>query len=592
METSWSRRRKHYVNAQQSANFITMQNVVNCYVRETGKGKWIKVGEGEELILTLEKQPVTLYFPAYYRSLTGRHLLNEQMAYQVEGHERQELDLLTLLALLMKEVTEDLLQINELIVRVLLSYENMKQFIEVRQAELQECYGADKSFLQSEQALLIGHQLHPTPKSRQGILPEEETIFAPELKGKFQLHYFYAEASLVKEGSALEQARLVIKKQLVEDEEVSDEFKTNYCQDDENVLIPMHPLQARYLLGKSEVCDWIQSGRLSYLGPQGQAFYPTSSVRTVYNSSADVMYKFSIPVKITNSLRVNKRKELYRGVEVTELLRAGLEEELQVHHPAFKIIKDFAYVTLGEEELGFEVVIRENPFKGTEGDSTTLLASLCQDHVYRHHTQLQEIIHRLAKAENRSLEAVSQDWFKKYLDISLKPMMWLYTEKGIALEAHQQNSIIKLTKEGYPKAFYYRDNQGYYFMRSKQEDLQKLVKGLNQMSDTVCDDAVAEERFRYYVIFNHLFGLINAFGTSGLIEESKLIEQMRTVILGYEKNDHTNLVKSMLSQESLPCKANLLTRIHDMDELVGSLETQSVYVDVTNPLAVLEGVYK
>ncbi|MCG3017812.1 hypothetical protein KZ288_29200, partial [Escherichia coli] len=79
-----------------------------------------------------------------------------------------------------------------------------------------ECYGADKSFLQSEQALLIGHQLHPTPKSRQGILPEEETIFAPELKGKFQLHYFYAEASLVKEGSALEQARLVIKKQLVE----------------------------------------------------------------------------------------------------------------------------------------------------------------------------------------------------------------------------------------------------------------------------------------------------------------------------------------------------------------------------------------
>lgn len=67
---------------------------------------------------------------------------------------------------------------------------------------------------------------------------------------------------------------------------------------------------------------------------------------------------------------------------------------------------------------------------------------------------------------------------------------------------------------------------------------------------------------------------------------------MRTVISEYAKNDHTNLVKSMLSQESLPCKANLLTRVHDMDELVGSLETQSVYVDVTNPLAVLEGVYK
>ncbi|GAA3331875.1 hypothetical protein GCM10020331_090150 [Ectobacillus funiculus] len=38
-------------------------------------------------------------------------------------------------------------------------------------------------------------------------------------------------------------------------------------------------------------------------------------------------------------------------------------------------------------------------------------------------------------------------------------------------------------------------------------------------SDTVCEDAIAEERFRYYVCFNHLFGLINAFGVNRLIDE-------------------------------------------------------------------------
>ena len=40
----------------------------------------------------------------------------------------------------------------------------------------------------------------------------------------------------------------------------------------------------------------------------------------------------------------------------------------------------------------------------------------------------------------------------------------------------------------------------------------------------------------------------------------------------------------------LPCKANFLTRVHDMDELVGSLETQSVYVNVENPLYEFAGV--
>ncbi len=42
--------------------------------------------------------------------------------------------------------------------------------------------------------------------------------------------------------------------------------------------------------------------------------------------------------------------------------------------------------------------------------------------------------------------------------------------------------------------------------------------------------------------------------------------------------------------DKLPCKSNLLTRLYDMDELVGSLETQSVYVQGENPLKTKVGV--
>ncbi|WP_280560133.1 IucA/IucC family protein [Priestia megaterium] len=582
------------MNAQLSANFITMQNIINCYIRETGKGVWQSISEmksEETLVLRLEKQPVTLYFPVKYRSATGRHLFFPIFYYRIQKEELKELDVVTLLAFLLKEVTDHLLQVNELIVRVLLSYENMKLFIGKRQKELETCYKWDKTFLESEQSLLIGHQLHPTPKSRQGILPEEEKVFGPEVNGKFHLHYFRAHKSLVTEQSAESQtASQLIKEQLKKDKKVSEEFIQVYCQADDYSLIPMHPLQARYLLGKEEVCEWIQKGRLAYLGPHGQPFYPTSSVRTVYSEDADVMYKFSIPVKITNSLRVNKRKELSRGVEVSHLLQEGLQAALQENHPAFQVIEDPAYITLGKKELGFEVMIRSNPFQGEQGNRTTLLASLCQDHVFGKASQIENIINHIVSSENSTNEDISKHWFKRYLDVSFHPMMWLYTQKGIALEAHQQNSVIKLDENGYPSMFYYRDNQGYYFMKSKEQELRKLLPSLNGESDTVCDDAVAEERFRYYVFFNHILGLVNAFGAAGLVQESDLLLILRQEIERYKEKDHTGLVSSMLEEKVLPCKANFLTRVHDMDELVGSLETQSVYVNVENPLYESAGV--
>jgi siderophore synthetase component len=42
-------------------------------------------------------------------------------------------------------------------------------------------------------------------------------------------------------------------------------------------------------------------------------------------------------------------------------------------------------------------------------------------------------------------------------------------------------------------------------------------------------------------------------------------------------------VSSLLDDSTLPYKANLLTRVRDMDELSAELE-QAVYVDVPNPL--------
>lgn len=82
-----------------------------------------------------------------------------------------------------------------------------------------------------------------------------------------------------------------------------------------------------------------------------------------------------------------------------------------------------------------------------------------------------------------------------------------------------------------------------------------------------------------------MFGLINGFGTAGLIDEEILLSELRITLeslLTYNREPSTFLER-LLKDKQLPCKANLLTRFFDVDELTSPLE-QAIYVQVDNPL--------
>ncbi|MVP01933.1 IucA/IucC family siderophore biosynthesis protein [Paenibacillus sp. N10] len=516
--------------------------------------------------------------------------------------------------------------VDELILRLIQSTRNIESFVSSRQDDTEALYGFDTDFIEAEQSLLFGHLIHPTPKSRQGIPEEEQALYSPELKGEFQLHYFRAHRSIVREDSAWsESASELVKAGLRDDPSVPPAFMEDFCGSvhkqagggypgeangltseagtdsasdaespaaDDYSLIPVHPLQARWLLTRPEVQRHMEAGLLQDMGQLGQPYAATSSLRTVYHPESRFMFKFSVQVKVTNSLRVNLFKELERGVEVQRLLLTDLGRVRNLF-PGFDITCDPAYLTLRlgqEDESGFEVVLRDNQFRQTaassEAQNATLVAGLVQDALPGQQTRIARIIRELSAREGRSTEEVSTDWFRRYLDISLRPMVWLYLTYGVALEAHQQNSVVQL-KEGYPERFRYRDNQGYYFCRSTRPLLDNLLPGIGEKSQTVCEDAVADERFRYYLIYNHMFGLINGFGAAGLIDERVLLAELRAALEAFLPQDREPSVflRSLLNSEKLPCKANLLTRLYDMDELVGAMDTQSIYCLVDNPLA-------
>ncbi|KRF07120.1 IucA/IucC family siderophore biosynthesis protein [Paenibacillus sp. Soil766] len=576
-------------DSYRTAARATLQSLLNSFLRETGLGDWREVDGTWVLEVPLVSQGGCIKVSVKHKSLTGRHLFQFPLDWKESaGSEGAGEDELVLARRLVLELghfvkvgspdrTEDLLQ------QIEESCASIEQFVAARDGDRDQLYGFDGDFITAEQSLLFGHLLHPTPKCRDGVPASMQGVFSPELKGQFQLHYFRAHRSIVREDSALE---ITATEWIKSDLRRADD-QAAYTESDEYTLIPLHPLQANEVLAKPAVQKLLEEGLLQDLGPIGRYYSATSSFRTMYHPESPFMPKGSVPVRITNSVRVNLFKELERGVEVSRMLQTKVGE-VSERYPAFAIVKDPAYVSIGldgQEESGFEVVLRDNPFQGKQARQVSLVASLVQDPLPGSESRLSTIIHRLARQEGRSTEAVSLDWFRLYLNISLKPMIWLYVTHGIALEAHQQNSVVQLNN-GYPHRYYYRDNQGYYFCNSMKEHLNKELPGIGDRSHTFCDDAIADERFRYYVIFNHLFGLINGFGTAGLADERELLRELRSVLVEFLplNREPSIFLQSLLTEAKIPCKANLLTRLYDMDELVGSLENQSVYVLVDNPL--------
>ncbi|WP_030235322.1 IucA/IucC family protein [Streptomyces sp. NRRL S-455] len=457
-------------------------------------------------------------------------------------------------------------------------------------------------FLSAEQALVLGHPLHPTPKSREGLSESEARLYSPELRGSFPLHWMaVAPSALATDSAWTERGRPVAAARLT-----ARLAGPGLPLPDGYTLLPLHPWQAREIRHRPKTAALLNSGLLRDLGTHGTPWHPTSSVRTVYRTGAPAMLKLSLGLRITNSRRENLRKELHRGVEVHRLLRSGLAQQWRAAHPGFDIVRDPAWLAVdgldGAPLAGLNVVIRHNPF--SPSDDVLCVAGLVsprpcsqarpegapchpEPHDPAPRSRLGEVVTRLARRTGRPREAVATEWFLRYLEHVVRPVLWLDAEVGIALEAHQQNTLLLLDTDGWPTGGRYRDNQGYYFRESRRADLDARLPGIGEQSDTFVRDEVADERFAYYLAVNNVLGLIGAFGSQRLADERLLLAAFRRFLGGVASGParlRTPLPALLLDSPVLRCKANLLTRLHGLDELVGPVDTQSVYVTIANPL--------
>jgi siderophore synthetase component len=546
---------------------LAVESLLRCWVREH------RVSRPAAADLVLEIGPTSVTVPVRYWSATGWHRFGQ--AHTDEGpitpHE---------LARLMGNATAEPKAAEELADRTRESAERIAAHLADRAANPEfpdpETTGIQTTpFLAAEQALLAGHPLHPTPKSRDNLA---EPAYSPELRGGFQLEWFSVDESLIAEDSELGPTAhdLCV-------------FLSGMLPDD-GMLVPAHPWQAAELLRRPAVRQLVDAGKIRHHGVSGARWFATSSLRTVYRPDVPVMMKLSLGLNITNSKRENLRTELLRGIEAHRLFAGEAGTKLLAAHPNFRMLTDAGYLAVDGVQ-GLDVSLRHSPFRPIDYVyCVAALTDLGRGAISTDGAanELAAHIKGLAAATGRPVRAVATDWFGRYVAHLIMPMLWMDAELGVTLEGHQQNTLIQLDEQGYPGAGWYRDNQGFYYRESRIEELAKLAgePELGKESSTIVADDVVTERLLYYVGINNLFGVVGALGCAGLAEERDLLAVAREQLSLLRGHRPTEL---LLNATTMRCKANLLTRAAGLDELVGELATQSVYVEIPNPCAKTEG---
>ncbi|AWK84971.1 IucA/IucC family protein [Azospirillum thermophilum] len=582
-------------STQQIAEHATFQNFANCYWREIDAGRAARHGTeadaGIECIeWLLPSQRTALRVEIVSRSLCGPCGFGRIWRRALPDASWQQTEPFTALCCLAGESYRRMEEKGggkdlrgselELLLRVLQSYQSVQRYLDAAVP----ADGDEDDFIAAEQSLVFGHWLHPTPKSLQGMTPWQQPVYAPELGGRFRLHWFAAPAARVGHRSAFHQSAPEMIAAILGD------GPAGLAPKADELLIPMHPLQAEALALDPAVQAMMARGALRALGAAGPEFTATSSVRTVYSPDSPWMLKFSLPVRITNSVRVNRRHELDAGVIMARLIAAIGPAPGQ----RLGFVLDPAYITLDTGsggESGFEVIIRENPFSAGRQRGVATVAALAAEPLPGRPSRLERVVRRAAAERGGSVTGAARAWFEAYLDCALDPVLRLYDTHGIALEAHQQNGLLDL-RGGMPVRFLYRDNQGFYLSNTYRDALRRLIPEADNIRSLYYDEEEINRRFSYYVIVNQIFSVIARMGKDRLAAEEDLLRMLRArlerLALSLTRAGR-RFAGEVLDSPTIGAKQNLTAGLLDIDEL-RTADEAGLYARWPNPLCRTGGV--
>lgn len=301
------------------------------------------------------------------------------------------------------------------------------------------------------------------------------------------------------------------------------------------------------------------------------------------------MLKFSLSLRLTNSIRHLLPKEVIRSIQVHDVLSTSKGKEFLSRYPNFKPIFEPAFVSFkdedGEPMKEAIVVCRENLFQGDLSAGKVVLATLTQDHPLGGENLIQKMIRQRSEKYQQSLEESSLVWFSKFLETTLTPLLMGQAEYGILLGAHQQNLVLEI-KDDLPATTYFRDCQGTGYTQTGYSLFAKDVSELKIENGNILDNKIGSFLFCYYVIINSTFSVIAAIAKDNWIKEEKLISHLRQYLLKLRGSHPPDVscLDYLLESKTLMQKGNFLCTFKSINENTSSNPFE-IYNSIPNPVA-------
>lgn len=587
--------------AQAAATRAATQALLACAAREGGPVRLVAAADADAAVAGVlepgDTHAIRLSLPGgwadlvagvRHRSPTGHHRLSGAAWLAVDGAPPLAVGTPALVGLVLDALADDDPGSGEvpsvIAGRILSSLEETAGFLDARLEDLPRLVGMERlSFIETEQSLLLGHPLHPCPKSRDEMRPDERARFAPERRARFALRWLAVDPAALEHDSAtgLPAPELAA--------ELAPPGLRRAAESSGRALMPAHPWQIERLRHEPPLAALLGAGVVEDLGEHGPNVTPTSSVRTLYREDWAWQLKFSLDVRITNSLRVTSPRELRRAVEAARLWRTPVGDRAREVAPRMRVLHDPAFLAIrGPAGIvdGLSVLFRENRWRSGDRTDVSSIAALCQDDPLGGASRLGRIVHGLREREALPLVAAAREWFARYVDVVLVSILRLHLDLGLCFEPHQQNVLLEM-ESGWPSMCVVRDSQGFFHREAAHADMCDLMPGVGEESESIFPERLADERLVYYPFLNNALGVVSALGAAGCASEEMLLSDLRSVLERERRRGSrypATLLERLLDDATWPCKANLRTRLHDMDELVGDIARQSVYVRIPNPL--------
>lgn len=534
--------------------------------------------------------------PLRHHSVLGRHRY-EGRFFLVTAAARQEIDFLTLVhhltEFLSKRLGAGADQKRLFEERVRSSRDNIEAALAGRETSLAKKAVTDFDFLSAEQALLVGHNFHPTPKSRDEFDAAALEAYAPEFAGSFRLQWMAADPSIVFEKRAVSFADQDWTAQLaLRDLPPESETQARTLLEAGFRLLPFHPWQLDVLRKSAPVREHLAEGRLKPLGVSKSDWGATSSLRSVYREDAPFMLKFSMTLKLTNSIRHLLAHEVERGLQLQDVLNTVKGREFQKLHPQFHVVTEPAFFALKDAEgrpIDASITVcRENPFRRGREKGHAVLATLAQDALYGGENWAVQAANAAfphgSRAEN------GRRWFRRYLEVAAAPLIDAQANYGFLLGAHQQNLILELDG-GLPVAASFRDCQGTGYSELGFANFAADVPLMTRENGNILDAKMGNALFTYYLILNSTFNVITALaadpegaGETDLLTDLREFLQQR-LELGVQD---ASFLSALLNSPVLRHKGNFLCALKSINENT-TTDPLSIYNLVPNPLAPAKG---